>query len=64
MLARLSCPSFELIEIAVLGGLVRASFPIADEIKAHVSKNTERTLKMSPESLVKQQLEGVAIGLK
>lgn len=60
----LSCPSFELIEIAVLGGLVRASFPIADEIKAHVSKNPDRTLKVSPERLVKRQLEGVTIGLK
>jgi len=60
----LSCPPFELIEIAVLGGLVRASFPVADEIKAHVSKNSERALEMSPERLVERQLEGVAIGLK
>jgi len=29
-------PTVELIEIAVLGGMVRASFPIADEIKTHV----------------------------
>ena len=60
----LSCPSFELIEIAVLGGLVKAGFPIANEIRAHVSKNGDQELRMSPETLVKQQLEGVTIGLK
>jgi hypothetical protein len=60
----LSCPSFELIEIAVLGGLVRASFPIADEIKAHVAKNGDKPVRMQPDTLVKNQLEGVKIGLK
>lgn len=59
----LSCPPFELIEIAVLGGLVRQSFEIADEIKAKVAKNSKSELKMSPEKLVKQQLEGVKVGL-
>lgn len=60
----LSCPPFELIEYAVLGGLVRASFPVAEEIKTHVSKNGDRELKLDPETLVKQQLEGVSIGVK
>ncbi len=60
----LSCPPFELFEIAVLGGLVRASFPIADDIRAHVEKTPDRPLKLSPERIVKQQLEGMAIGLK
>ncbi len=60
----LSCPPFELIEIAVLGGLVQASFPVADEIKAQADKDPERALKMEPERIVKQQLEGVKTGLK
>lgn len=60
----LSCPPFELIEIAVLGGLVRASFPLADEIKEHTDKSPERALKLEAERIVKQQLEGVAMGLK
>ena len=60
----LSCPPFDLIEIAVLGGLVRATFPVANEIKAHVAKNGDKPIKMSPETLVKHEAEGVAIGLK
>ena len=60
----LSCPPFELIEIAVLGGMVRASFPIADEIKTHVDKRADQVLKMEPEHIVKQQLEGVKVGTK
>ncbi|MDZ4855738.1 MAG: hypothetical protein SGJ26_12915 [Nitrospirota bacterium] len=60
----LSCPPFELIEIAVLGGMVRASFPIAEEIKAQVEKQPDHVLKMEPERIVKQQLEGVKIGMK
>jgi hypothetical protein len=60
----LSCPPFELIEIAVLGGMVRASFPIADEIKTHVDKRADQVLKMEPEHIVKQQLEGVKVGIK
>lgn len=60
----LSCPPFELIEIAVLGGLVRATFPIADEIKAQVEKDGDAELKLEPERLLKQQLQGVEIGLK
>ncbi|MGH8608261.1 MAG: hypothetical protein ACREX9_12840 [Gammaproteobacteria bacterium] len=60
----LSCPPFELVEIAVLGGLVRASFPVADEIKAHVDKKPDRPLKMDAERIIKQQLEGVEIGLQ
>jgi hypothetical protein len=60
----LSCPSFELIEIAVLGGLVRAGFPIADEIKAQVEREPERPLKVEPERLLRMQQEAVAIGLK
>lgn len=60
----LSCPPFDLIEIAVLGGLVKQSFEIAGEIKAKVARNAKADLKLSPEKLVKQQLEGVEIGLK
>lgn len=60
----LSCPPFELIEMAVLGGLVQASFPIANEIKAHVDKDPNQILKMEPERIVKQQMEGVKVGVK
>lgn len=59
-----SCPPFELIEIAVLGGMVRAGFPIADKIKTQVEKQPDVALKMEGESIVKQQLEGVPIGVK
>ncbi|MFN0073347.1 MAG: hypothetical protein ACKVVP_17845 [Chloroflexota bacterium] len=60
----LSCPPFELLEIAVLGGLVRAGLPVADQIKAHVAKTPDRPLELDPERILKQELEGVAIGLK
>ena len=48
----------------MLGGMVRASFPIAEEIKAQVEKQPDHVLKMEPERIVKQQLEGVKIGMK
>lgn len=60
----LSCPPFELFEIAVLGGLVRASFPIAEQIRSQIDKKPDAELKLEPERIVKQQLDGVAIGLK
>ncbi len=60
----LSCPPFELIEIAVLGGLVRSSFATADKIRAHVEKNGDKAMKIDPEELVKLQLDGVKTGLK
>jgi len=41
---------------------VRASHPIADQIKESVEKQAEASLKMDAEHLVKQQMEGVAIG--
>jgi len=60
----LSCPPFELIELAVLGGMIRATFPAAREIKAQVNKQGERAaVKISPEELAKTIDEGVAIGL-
>ena len=60
----LSCPPFELLEIAVLGGLVRATFPVADEIKAQVDKKPDRELKFDPERLLKIQQEGAEIGVR
>jgi hypothetical protein len=59
----LSCPPFELLEIAALGGLVRATFPIADEIKASVERNTKQRIKLDVEMLEKLQHEGVRIGV-
>lgn len=60
----LSCPPLEAIELAVLGGLVRAAFPIADEIKAHVEREAEAPLKLEPDRLLRMQREGVELGLK
>lgn len=70
----LSCPPFEALEVAVLGGLVRATFPIADELKAqahrtaftceadqHAVKSAHR---IDADLIEKLQLEGAAIGLK
>ena len=59
----LSCPPFELLEIAALGGLIRATFPIADEIKAGAERNEQRTRKLDVEDLDKLQYEGIRIGL-
>jgi hypothetical protein len=59
----LSCPPFELVEIAVLGGLVRAGFPLVDDIRKQVSRNPDKALKLSPDKMVEQQLEGVKLGL-
>lgn len=59
----LSCPPFELLEIAVLGGLVRATFPIADDIKAQVQKGGGE-LQLDPELLIKQQTQGIELGVK
>ncbi|MGZ5441801.1 MAG: hypothetical protein ACXW5U_17890 [Thermoanaerobaculia bacterium] len=59
----LSCPPFELFEIAVLGGLVRATFPIADEIKAAAEGKDQRVRKLDVDDLTKLQFEGVRLGL-
>lgn len=59
----LSCPPFELLEIAVLGGLVRATFPVADEIRKHADANTDRPLRMKAENMLDLQTEGAKIGV-
>jgi hypothetical protein len=60
----LSCPPFELFEMAVLGGLVRATFPVADKVKAQIDKAPGRKVKLDPERLLALQDEGAAIGVK
>lgn len=60
----LSCPPFELVEIAVMGGLVRSTFPVAEKVRAHVERNGDKELKVKPEDLVELQLEGTRQGLK
>lgn len=60
----LSCPPFEAIEAAVLGGLVRSNFALADNINAQLVKKDVRAFKFTAASLDKQQLEGIAQGLK
>lgn len=60
----LSCPPFEAIEAAVLGGLVRASFPVADEIRAHVERASGKPLSLDPDRLLRVQRDGVKIGLE
>jgi hypothetical protein len=59
----LSCPPFELIEIAVLGGLVRATFPLADEIKAAAERGEKASMKLDVDDLTRLQHEGVRLGL-
>ena len=44
--------------------MVRASYPIADQLEAAVDKQADAAFKMDAESIVKEQLEGVAIGIK
>lgn len=60
----LSCPPFELLEWAVLGGLVRASFDVVAEIKDMAHLGNKLDTRLEPESLVKVQLAGVADGVK
>lgn len=60
----LSCPSFELVEIAVLGGLIRTTFPVAERVRAHVEKNGDREMNLKPDDLIELQLEGTKVGLK
>lgn len=59
----LSCPSFELVEIAVLGGLIRTTFPIAEKVQAHVEKNGDKEMNLKPDDLIELQLEGTKVGL-
>ncbi len=61
----LSCPPFELVEIAVLGGLVKATMPVAQEIRARALGTTmKKAPPIEPEELVKQALDGVQIGTR
>lgn len=60
----LSCPPFELIELAVLGGMVRATMPAAEALKKQIGKNGKLSKKYSLDDVVKQVEEGAAIGLK
>jgi hypothetical protein len=60
----LSCPPFELVEIAVLGGLVKASFPLADQIKEFALKHPGREFSTKPEQLLDIGVEGTRVGVK
>jgi len=60
----LSCPSFELFEIAVLGGVVKAGLPLAQEIKQRLSDEPDQALDMDIDRIVEEQRTGVAVGLK
>jgi hypothetical protein len=60
----LSCPSFELVEIAVIGGLIRTTLPVAERVRAHVEKNGDREMNLKPDDLIELQLEGTKVGLK
>jgi hypothetical protein len=70
----LSCPPFEALESAILGGLVRATFPIADELKeqalrtahtgeAHVRSAKQAAGHIDADLADKLQLEGAILGL-
>ncbi len=58
----LSCPPFELVEVAVLGGLVKATFDLADEVRAHAEKGFDG-LELDEKRLLAAQQEGVRAGL-
>ncbi len=58
----LSCPPFEAIEYAALGGLVKASFSAAEEIEKMMASG--KGVRFDEERYMKQQLEGVRAGLK
>jgi len=60
----LSCPPFELFEIAVLGGLVRATFEATDKVKAQLEKAPGRKAKLDADRLLRLQDEGAAVGVK
>ena len=60
----LSCPPFELIEIAVLGGMIRSTFPVAQRVREHVEKYGDKEMNLKPEELVELQLAGTKLGLK
>lgn len=69
----LASPSFEALELAILGGLVRATFPIADALKEQAHKVAfsvdahdhakKAAHRVDVDLADKVQLEGAAIGL-
>ena len=56
-------PHFELLEIAALGGLVQATFDIADEVKQAVDRGAKEVRALEVEQLFKIQFEGMSIGV-
>lgn len=60
----LSCPPFEAIELAVLGGLVKHSFEMANGIKERMAEKPDMEFRFDADDLVKRQMEGVQVGLK
>ena len=60
----LSCPPFEVFEIAVLGGLVQASFGVADKVKVGADRAPGRKVKLDADKLLALQDEGAARGVR
>jgi hypothetical protein len=60
----LSCPPFEFVESAVLGGLVKVTFPVADSLKKQVAGGSGKPLKLDEGGFVGWQKEGVLLGVK
>lgn len=60
----LSCPPFELVELALLGGVVRAGMPLADDLRGRALKGSRLPATLKPERLVKEQIDGAAAGAK
>lgn len=60
----LSCPPFEMLELALLGGLVRAGFPLAQDLRDQLAKGPEAGIKIDTRSLMKKQLDGIGAGAK
>jgi hypothetical protein len=58
----LSCPPLEAFEAAVLGGVVRATMPLAAAIKKDVDARSEKLRMLTPEDLVDAALKGAQAG--
>lgn len=59
----LSCPPLEAFEAAVLGGVVRATMPVAEAIRKDVDTRSEKLGVLSAEALMREAEKGVEIGV-
>lgn len=60
----LTCPPPELLEVAILGGVVRAAAEVIYGDGGGIEASVKRLSELNPDRLDKQLLEGAAVGLK